>query len=130
MHCRDRLAEQPYMYVDDSKVAEEYKCPICILPLFDPVASNCHTFCRACIEQHASGDPDALCPVDRQPLGSLADLAGPLARLTLQTLGAIQVYCPHRRGDQGCQASSHSRLRFIENACLNFQKASNHLTQS
>ena len=102
-----RLAEQPYMYVDDSKVAQHYKCPICTLPLFDPVTAECHMFCRACIEQHANGDPDALCPIDRQPLGSLANVSGPAVRPMLQTLSEIEVYCPHRRGDQGqgCQAS-------------------------
>ena len=115
----DRLAEQPYMYVDDSKVTEHYKCPICTLPLFDPVTSNCHQFCRACIEQHVNGDPDALCPIDRQPLGSLTDVSGPVARPMLQVLSAIEVYCPHRRGDQGCQASLNMHILSCAN---NFKK--------
>ena len=95
------------MYVDDSKVPDDFKCPICSLPLFDPVTADCHMFCRACINQHANGDPDAICPVDRQPLGSLADVSGLMVKPMLQLLSAIQVYCPHRRGEQGCQASLH-----------------------
>ena len=93
------------MYVDEAKVDDDLKCPICSLPLFDPVTATCHMFCRACIDQHASGDPEALCPVDRQPLGSLTDVSGPTARPFLQMLGKIDVYCLHRRGDEGCQAS-------------------------
>ncbi len=91
------------MFVDDSKVLEDFNCT---LPLFNPVASNCHQFCRACIEQHINSDSDGLCSVGCKPLGSLTDVSGPLVKPMLQMLLAIEVYSFHRHGDQGCQARS------------------------
>jgi hypothetical protein len=65
------------------------------------------------------------------PLGSLADVTGIMVRPMLQTLGEIEVYCPHRRGDQGqglpadeylCNNAEfqHNLSLFTNTPCLQF----------
>ena len=97
---------QSFLYADCSKLLDDYKCRICKLPLFDPVTSHCHMFCRACIAAHTAagvgGKQSSPCPACQQPLGPIHDVLGPLAKPMLKELDQLWVYCPYR-AQHGCQ---------------------------
>ncbi|KAI0389703.1 hypothetical protein F5Y17DRAFT_109449 [Xylariaceae sp. FL0594] len=83
----------------EGEVDENLICPICHLPLLSPVITKCdHVFCRRCIVQAHSLNP--VCPVDRQPLGSLDLETRPAPKIVENQLGSLLVRCPNK--SRGC----------------------------
>lgn len=59
-----------FEYLNKESLDENFKCPICANPLFNPVSTNCnpesHMFCRDCIEKLIKSNPS--CPTCNQKL--------------------------------------------------------------
>ncbi|KAK5094327.1 hypothetical protein LTR70_004220 [Exophiala xenobiotica] len=75
-------------------------CPICHVPLIDPVVLDCdHTFCQQCFEEYKNGGPStdrSKCPACRSYLLGGSRKA---SRLIKNMCNEIQVRCPNNRCD-------------------------------
>ena len=72
-------------------VNENLICPICRVPLVDPVDTDCdHTFCKECIVESLSHS--LLCPIDRHPLSRSNSLSRS-HRLVVNQLDGLMVEC-------------------------------------
>lgn len=75
-------------------------CPICHVPLIDPVVLDCdHTFCQECFEEYKNGGPStdrSKCPACRSYLPGGSRKA---SRLIKNMCNEIQVRCPNNHCD-------------------------------
>ena len=73
-------------------VDENLICPICRVPLVDPVDTDCdHTFCRACIVEALSHNES--CPIDRYYLSRNSRLIRS-HKIVINQLDSLQAKCP------------------------------------
>ncbi|KAI9650648.1 hypothetical protein NHQ30_000668 [Ciborinia camelliae] len=73
-------------------VDQNLMCPICRVPLVDPVTIHCdHTFCRDCITQALSITEK--CPMDRYPI-SRHDPLRQSNRIIVQQVNDLLIACP------------------------------------
>ncbi|ORX82070.1 hypothetical protein BCR32DRAFT_292899 [Anaeromyces robustus] len=68
-------------------------CPICRLPLLNPIATSCgHTFCEECIL--SSLEISNKCPYDRKDIKK--EDFKKVDRLILNILNELEIYCPNK----------------------------------
>nr|XP_014346563.1 PREDICTED: TNF receptor-associated factor 3-like isoform X2 [Latimeria chalumnae] len=78
-------------------VGDNYKCELCHRVLCNPRQTECgHRFCETCLNALLSF-PDAICPVDQQPLTAAKTFADAFCRK--EVLG-LKVYCRNHKA--GC----------------------------
>eukprot|EP00928_Gymnodinium_smaydae_P030187 TRINITY_DN22506_c0_g1_i1.p2 TRINITY_DN22506_c0_g1~~TRINITY_DN22506_c0_g1_i1.p2 ORF type:complete len:204 (-),score=36.74 TRINITY_DN22506_c0_g1_i1:186-797(-) len=61
----------PYSQLPDGAIPSEFRCPITLRVMRDPVvAEDGHTYERSAIQEHLSRGPHAVSPISRAPLAS------------------------------------------------------------